>query len=351
MRTPRVLALGMTMLVLLGACTTGGGATPRRVAAPSRSGQAAPSAAASAAGSAAAKAEIRIGSDNFYESKLMARDLRPGPRERRATRSSASSASARARSGSRRWTPARSTWSPEYVGSGLGFYDKTKITGDGQANADALQAVDQAARACTVLGDLARARTRTRSSSARTPRLAQPHEDERPRRGPGPAQVGPPVRLRHEPALRGRAQGLRDHLPAEAAHGARRVRRRRWPRRSRARRSTSPSSARPSRPSPSSASSSSTTTSTPSRPRTSPRSSGTTTWPRSTRPPSRRSSTRLGQDHDRGADQDGRRGRGQQEGRRRRRQGVPHRSGPHPLTSPTAERSRSPSGPPDGLRR
>ena len=28
----------------------------------------------------------------------------------------------------------------EYVGSGLGFYDKTKITGDGQANADALQA-------------------------------------------------------------------------------------------------------------------------------------------------------------------------------------------------------------------
>jgi osmoprotectant transport system substrate-binding protein len=29
---------------------------------------------------------------------------------------------------------------PEYVGSGLGFYDKTKITGDGQKNADALQA-------------------------------------------------------------------------------------------------------------------------------------------------------------------------------------------------------------------
>jgi osmoprotectant transport system substrate-binding protein len=28
---------------------------------------------------------------------------------------------------------------PEYVGSGLGFYDKTKITSDGQKNADALQ--------------------------------------------------------------------------------------------------------------------------------------------------------------------------------------------------------------------
>ena len=38
-------------------------------------------------------------------------------------------------------------------------------------------------------------------------------------------QVGPPVRLRHEPALLGRAEGLRDHLSAEAAHRARRLRR------------------------------------------------------------------------------------------------------------------------------
>ena len=29
---------------------------------------------------------------------------------------------------------------PEYVGSGLGFYDKTKTSGDGPANAAALQA-------------------------------------------------------------------------------------------------------------------------------------------------------------------------------------------------------------------
>jgi osmoprotectant transport system substrate-binding protein len=39
----------------------------------------------------------------------------------------------------------------EYVGSGLGFYDKTKITGDGQANATALQAVLKP-KAITVLG-------------------------------------------------------------------------------------------------------------------------------------------------------------------------------------------------------
>jgi osmoprotectant transport system substrate-binding protein len=42
---------------------------------------------------------------------------------------------------------------PEYVGSGLGFYDKTKITGDGQKNAEALQAaLDAAGKNITVLG-------------------------------------------------------------------------------------------------------------------------------------------------------------------------------------------------------
>ena len=70
MRTPRVLALGMTLLVLVGACSTGGGASPSTapsVAAPSTASSTAPSEAASAA----AKAPIKIGSDNFYESKLM----------------------------------------------------------------------------------------------------------------------------------------------------------------------------------------------------------------------------------------------------------------------------------------
>jgi osmoprotectant transport system substrate-binding protein len=40
---------------------------------------------------------------------------------------------------------------PEYVGSGLGFYDQSKITGDGAANAAALQAA-VASKAMTVLG-------------------------------------------------------------------------------------------------------------------------------------------------------------------------------------------------------
>ena len=70
------------------------------------------------------------------------------------------------------------------------------------------------------------------------------------------AQVGPPGRLRHEPALRGCARGVRDHLSAEAARRRSARATCRWPRRSRARRSTSPSSARPSQRSSSSASSS-----------------------------------------------------------------------------------------------
>ena len=40
---------------------------------------------------------------------------------------------------------------PEYVGSGLGFYDKTKISGDGEANAKALQDV-LTPKGITVLG-------------------------------------------------------------------------------------------------------------------------------------------------------------------------------------------------------
>jgi osmoprotectant transport system substrate-binding protein len=113
MRTPRVLALGITLLVLFGACS--GGATP------------------------AAKAPIKIGSDNFYESKLVAeiyaqvlenagytveRKFGLGSRQERIPTMDAG----------------QIDLVPEYVGSGLGFYDKTKITADGQKNADALQA-------------------------------------------------------------------------------------------------------------------------------------------------------------------------------------------------------------------
>jgi osmoprotectant transport system substrate-binding protein len=122
MRTPRVLAIGMTLLVLLGACSGGG----------------------------AAKPAVRIGSDNFYESKLMGeiyaqvlenagytveRKFGLGSRQERIPTMDAGQIDLVA----------------EYVGSGLGFYDKTKIGSDGAANAAALQAAVKS-KGLTVLG-------------------------------------------------------------------------------------------------------------------------------------------------------------------------------------------------------
>jgi osmoprotectant transport system substrate-binding protein len=151
MRTPRVLALGMTLLVLLGACSSAGSTT-----APSSAPSAAPSTEASSApteappATEAAKPPIRIGSDNFYESKLMGeiyaqvlehagytveRKFGLGSRQERIPTMDAGQIDMVA----------------EYVGSGLGFYDTTKITGDGETNATALQEVLKA-KGITVLG-------------------------------------------------------------------------------------------------------------------------------------------------------------------------------------------------------
>src|ERR1044071_9980204 len=137
MRTPRVLALGMTAM-LIAACSGGGGAST----APTTGAATTPP--ATTAATEAAKAPIKIGSDNFYESKLVAeiyaqvlekngytveRKFGLGSRQERI--------------------PAMDSGQvdlvPEYVGSGLGFYDKSKISGDGQKNADALQAALTAA--------------------------------------------------------------------------------------------------------------------------------------------------------------------------------------------------------------
>ena len=151
MRTPRVLALGMATLVLVGACSTGGGASKAPSTAPSTapttSTSTAPSAAPSAAG---AKADIRIGSDNFYESKLM------GEIYAQALENGGYKVERKFGLGSRQqripiMDAGQVDLVPEYVGSGLGNYDKTKIGGDGQANADALQAV-LTPKGITVLG-------------------------------------------------------------------------------------------------------------------------------------------------------------------------------------------------------
>ncbi|MGK2851705.1 MAG: glycine betaine ABC transporter substrate-binding protein [Candidatus Limnocylindrales bacterium] len=148
MRMNRVLTLAMLVMVVLAACSSGG-ASPSAdsTTAPATD---APSTEPTAAATEAPKAKIRIGSDNFYESELMGeiyaqvleangyeveRKFGLGSRQERIPTMDA----------------AEVDLVPEYVGSGLGFYDTTKITGDGAANAAALAEVLKP-KGITVLG-------------------------------------------------------------------------------------------------------------------------------------------------------------------------------------------------------
>jgi osmoprotectant transport system substrate-binding protein len=96
-----------------------------------------------------ARPTVRIGSDNFYESRLMAeiyaqilendgytveRTFGLGSRQERAPV----------------FQDGQVDLVPEYVGSGLGYYDVSQITGDGATNRDRLQA--SIAEFATVLG-------------------------------------------------------------------------------------------------------------------------------------------------------------------------------------------------------
>ncbi len=149
MRTSRVLALGTSMLVLFSACSTSGGSSPSAAASATAAQSSAPASVEPSA-TEAPKVSIRIGSDNFYESELMGeiygqvlehagypveRKFKLGSRQQRIPTMDAGEVDMVA----------------EYVGSGLGFYDKTKVSGDGQANATALQEALKA-KSITVLG-------------------------------------------------------------------------------------------------------------------------------------------------------------------------------------------------------
>jgi len=130
MRISRTLALGASLLVLVGACATGGGSTS------------APSAAGSSPGGASAgDPATRIGSDGFYEAKLMAEiygqalEAAGYKVDRTAIGMGARKVSAPA------LESGQIDLKPEYIGSGLAFYEAGKQTGDPAANAKALQAV------------------------------------------------------------------------------------------------------------------------------------------------------------------------------------------------------------------
>jgi osmoprotectant transport system substrate-binding protein len=154
MRRKRLLALGAAFAVILAACSSGGGSSAApESAAPSEAASVAPSVAPSEApASEAAKPPIKIGSDNFYESKLVAEIYA------QALENAGYTVERKFGLGSRQeriptMDGGQVDLVPEYVGSGLGFYDATKITGDGEANATALQAaLDAAGKKITVLG-------------------------------------------------------------------------------------------------------------------------------------------------------------------------------------------------------
>ena len=112
MRFPRTLALGASLALLLGACSTGGGSTT-----------------------------IKIGSDGFDEARVMA-EVYAQVLEANGFTVDRAGIGLGARKVT---TPALESGQidlkPEYIGSGLAYYDATKTTGDPNANKQALQAI------------------------------------------------------------------------------------------------------------------------------------------------------------------------------------------------------------------
>jgi osmoprotectant transport system substrate-binding protein len=155
MRTNRLFALGATLLVALAACSSSGSssapATTAASSAPTTAASVAPSTAPSVAPSEAAKADIRIGSDNFYESKLMA-ELYAQALEAAGYKVTRSFGLGSRQDRAPAFEQGQVDLVPEYVGSGLGYYQKALITGDGDTNRTSLQAVyDAKGRLATVL--------------------------------------------------------------------------------------------------------------------------------------------------------------------------------------------------------
>jgi osmoprotectant transport system substrate-binding protein len=113
MRMTRWVALGASLLVLLSACTTGGGNKPT----------------------------VKVGSDGFYEARLMAEiyaqalEANGYTVDRTAIGIGGRTVSAPA------LESGQFDLKPEYIGSGLAYYDDGKQTGDPAANAAALQTI------------------------------------------------------------------------------------------------------------------------------------------------------------------------------------------------------------------
>ena len=113
MRFIRALALGASLLVLLSACSTGGGSKPT----------------------------IKIGSDGFDEAKVMAEVYAQTLEANGYTVDRAGIGLGARKVTSPALESGQIDLKPEYIGSGLSYYEAGKQTGDPAANAAALQAV------------------------------------------------------------------------------------------------------------------------------------------------------------------------------------------------------------------
>jgi osmoprotectant transport system substrate-binding protein len=153
MRKHRVLTLGASLLVLLSACTTGGGGSPSAstaaTSAPSSAAPSEPASASAPASESTAPSEsagavtlegptVRIGSDDFYESRLVAEMYA------QALENAGLEVERKFGLGARQARqPALEAGEidmvPEYVGSGVGFYDPARTTGDGEENRATLE--------------------------------------------------------------------------------------------------------------------------------------------------------------------------------------------------------------------
>jgi osmoprotectant transport system substrate-binding protein len=113
MRLTRVLALGASVLVLVSACSTGGGSKPT----------------------------VKVGSDGFYEAKLMAEIYAQALEAGGYTVDRTGIGIGSRKVSAPALESGQIDLKPEYIGSGLAFYEPGKQTGDPAANETALQVV------------------------------------------------------------------------------------------------------------------------------------------------------------------------------------------------------------------
>jgi osmoprotectant transport system substrate-binding protein len=108
-----MLALGASAIVLVSACSTGGSSKPT----------------------------IKIGSDGFYESKLAAEIYGQALEHNGYTVDRTGIGIGSRKVSAPALESGQFDLKPEYIGSGLAYYDPTKTTGDAASNAAALQTV------------------------------------------------------------------------------------------------------------------------------------------------------------------------------------------------------------------